>query len=649
MTPIVECRKVTKQYRQGETTVDALRGVDVTFNKGEFVSISGPSGSGKSTLLHIIGSLERPTSGEVVLDGASLSRESKRELADLRLNRIGFVFQAYNLIPVLSAAENVEFILQLQGVDAKARRARSTELLNEVGLGGLENRRPGQLSGGQQQRVAVARALASLSGHRSRRRAHRQSGFKQLRRAASHDVAAQRGVRCHFHRGYPRSPGDCAYPPPHRAHRRTDRHRRGQGRLMRLAAAAIVLLLAAPAHGTGLGGRIKLDAIGYRAAGNSLDAALGHQTSGELATQLRLNFTRDRGPWTLDAAWQIDARHGSAVARDSDIAASYPSAVFNGADDSYLDLDDTLVDRSATRASQRLDRLSLAYARGAFVTRIGRQALTWGSGAVFHPMDLVNPFQPVATDTAYKRGTDMAYGQWLMEDGSDVQLAVVPHRRDNAAGPDSGKATFAAFANITGQLVQWSLLLASDRSDSVLGVGASGALGGAVWNAEVIPTWTVSAGTRTSALANLSYATTLLERNTTLFVELYHNGFGESGSDYTATDLGPDLAARLVARSGLRHRARLLVAGCDLGMEPAAAVDAHADLQCARSQRPARSAAHQVARQRRRPQGRRASSRRCEGIGVQRLADRADVRSLSCRACPGFHSPGILLLNRGSR
>jgi hypothetical protein len=325
---------------------------------------------------------------------------------------------------------------------------------------------------------------------------------------------------------------------------------------MRLAAAAFVLLLAAPAHGTGLGGRIKLDAIGYRAAGNSLDAALGHQTSGELATQLRLNFTRDRGPWTLDAAWQIDARHGSAVARDSDIAASYPSAVFNGADDSYLDLDDTLVDRSATRASQRLDRLSLAYARGAFVTRIGRQALTWGSGAVFHPMDLVNPFQPVATDTAYKRGTDMAYGQWLMEDGSDVQLAVVPHRRDNAAGPDSGKATFAAFANITGQLVQWSLLLASDRSDSVLGVGASGALGGAVWNAEVIPTWTVSAGTRTSALANLSYATTLLERNTTLFVELYHNGFGEAGSDYTATDLGPDLRSRLA-------RGQLFVTGRD--------------------------------------------------------------------------------------
>lgn len=161
MTAILQCNNLIKQYQQGETTVSALRGVDVTFNKGEFVSISGPSGSGKSTLLHIIGSLEQPTEGEVILDGVSLAQQSRQQLADLRLNRIGFVFQAYNLIPVLSAAENVEFILQLQGVDAKTRRARSAELLRVVGLQGLEDRKPGQLSGGQQQRVAVARALAS--------------------------------------------------------------------------------------------------------------------------------------------------------------------------------------------------------------------------------------------------------------------------------------------------------------------------------------------------------------------------------------------------------------------------------------------------------------------------------------------------------
>jgi len=161
MNAILQCKHLIKKYHQGDTTVNALRGVDLSFNKGEFVAISGPSGSGKSTLLHIIGSLEQPSDGEVILDGMPLFNHSKQELADLRLNRIGFIFQAYNLIPVLTAAENIEFLLQLQGVDAKTRRARSTELLHQVGLDGLGERKPGQLSGGQQQRVAVARALSN--------------------------------------------------------------------------------------------------------------------------------------------------------------------------------------------------------------------------------------------------------------------------------------------------------------------------------------------------------------------------------------------------------------------------------------------------------------------------------------------------------
>ncbi|MDE3114984.1 MAG: ABC transporter ATP-binding protein [Pseudomonadota bacterium] len=161
MTNIVECRGVTKHYRQGAIDVPALRGIDLAIEKGDFASLAGPSGSGKTTLLNIIGGLDHPTAGSVKVDGAELTGLSGDALADLRLTKIGFVFQAYNLIPVLTAEENVEFILQLMNVAPAARRARAREMLHAVALDGLERRRPARLSGGQQQRVAVARALAS--------------------------------------------------------------------------------------------------------------------------------------------------------------------------------------------------------------------------------------------------------------------------------------------------------------------------------------------------------------------------------------------------------------------------------------------------------------------------------------------------------
>jgi len=161
MSGIVECRGITKHYRQGSIDVPALRGIDLTIEKGDFASLAGPSGSGKTTLLNLIGGLDLPTEGSVHIDDEEITALDNEALADLRLRKIGFVFQAYNLIPVLSASENVEFILQLMEVPSGERRARAKEMLHEVALDGLENRRPARLSGGQQQRVAVARALAS--------------------------------------------------------------------------------------------------------------------------------------------------------------------------------------------------------------------------------------------------------------------------------------------------------------------------------------------------------------------------------------------------------------------------------------------------------------------------------------------------------
>jgi putative ABC transport system ATP-binding protein len=158
---ILEARGVWKVYRTRGVETPALNGVDLAIEEGEFAALAGPSGSGKTTLLNMLGALDAPSAGEVLLDGESLVGVSSSRLADLRPRKIGFVFQAYNLIPVLSARENVEFVMELQGVPPPARRARAMELLVEVGIGELAGKRPLEMSGGQQQRVAVARAIAS--------------------------------------------------------------------------------------------------------------------------------------------------------------------------------------------------------------------------------------------------------------------------------------------------------------------------------------------------------------------------------------------------------------------------------------------------------------------------------------------------------
>ena len=158
---IVKVTGVKKIYRQGSIDVPALRGLDLEVHRGEFAVLAGSSGSGKTTLLNLIGALDRPTEGTIEVDGRDLARLGSRELARMRLERIGFVFQAYNLVPVLTAYENAEYVLLLQGVPAEQRQKKVNDLLRAVGLEGMTHRRPAELSGGQQQRVAVARAIAA--------------------------------------------------------------------------------------------------------------------------------------------------------------------------------------------------------------------------------------------------------------------------------------------------------------------------------------------------------------------------------------------------------------------------------------------------------------------------------------------------------
>jgi len=158
---VIEVKDLKKIYNSSEVKVHALNGIDLKIEEGEFTAIVGPSGSGKTTFLNMLGGLDMPTSGEISIGGTDIQQLSSTQLIDFRLKNIGFVFQAYNLIPVLTASENVEFIMHLQGRKKTDREARTNELLQAVGLGEMMDRRPSKLSGGQQQRVAVARALAS--------------------------------------------------------------------------------------------------------------------------------------------------------------------------------------------------------------------------------------------------------------------------------------------------------------------------------------------------------------------------------------------------------------------------------------------------------------------------------------------------------
>jgi putative ABC transport system ATP-binding protein len=158
---LIRVENLEKVYQDNGVPVQALRGINLIVNKGEFLVIAGPSGSGKTTLLNLLGALDKPTVGKVYLENEDLSLKSKSELSALRLNRMGFIFQAYNLIPLLTAMENIEFSMMLLGIPERERRKKSLELMNELGIKELADKRPNEMSGGQQQRVAVARAMVN--------------------------------------------------------------------------------------------------------------------------------------------------------------------------------------------------------------------------------------------------------------------------------------------------------------------------------------------------------------------------------------------------------------------------------------------------------------------------------------------------------
>jgi hypothetical protein len=313
----------------------------------------------------------------------------------------------------------------------------------------------------------------------------------------------------------------------------------------------------------GLHGRFEFqDALEFSRA-DSLTAQSAGTPANDVLANLRLTWEPVWGPWSFMAHYLLTFDNGpdvSTARAEADLVGTPPRT--------WLTLGNTFIDRGATQATQGLDRLALGYTAPDFVVRLGRQALTWGSGLVFRPMDLFDPFAPNATDTEYKPGTDMLYAQILFGSGSDLQLVAVPRAAQPGGTPSAGESSFALHLHTTlfGHATTW--LLARDYGDWVGALAVNGALHESTWNLELVPTFEAQGATRVSAVANISDALTLGQRSATVFAEYFRNGFGVAGGRYDLAALPPDLIARLARGQLFETRRDYLAAGATLQMTP---------------------------------------------------------------------------------
>ena len=316
-----------------------------------------------------------------------------------------------------------------------------------------------------------------------------------------------------------------------------------------------------------LHGRLEVQEVAAFARSDSIDAAFGARDRNDATANLRLTWEPSWDRWSFAANYIIgfDVGDGARLARaEAGLVPTPPATWFN--------LTNTFEDHGQLSASQRLDRLSLSYTTTYTVFRLGRQALTWGSGMVFRPMDLFDPFSPDATDTEYKPGTDMAYLQVLFDDGSDLQAIYVPRPAKKGSAPAANASSFAVHYHATLFGYQTTLMAARDHGDWTGAIGVNGALGGATWNLEFVPTLVRRGAARFSGIANISDAVTLFGRDATVYLEYFHNGFGARGA-YDFTSLPADLMDRLGRGQVFNTRQNYLAGGMSLMATPLLTLD----------------------------------------------------------------------------
>ena len=311
------------------------------------------------------------------------------------------------------------------------------------------------------------------------------------------------------------------------------------------------------------GGHSKTRLLGSSFPDNSVIHSLTGTSSLDLESDLRLNFEANNGPWAFDLAYQLFAGYGDRI-EYTRLLPEAAQQIFNrlpNDDHRLFDMTNILRDEGKFAALHRLDRLSFSYTGDKTVLRVGRQAITWGNGFFFSPMDIVNPFDPAAIDTEYKAGDDMLYGQYLKDSGDDFQAAVVFRRNLFTGAVESDQRTTAIkYHGISGDS-EYDLLIADSYSNTTIGIGGNRSIGGAIIRADIVVTDTES-GATTEFVTNLTYSWVWGTKNVSGVVEYYFNGFGQSNGQYGPADLAqnPELLLRL-ARGQTFSLGRHYVAG----------------------------------------------------------------------------------------
>lgn len=282
--------------------------------------------------------------------------------------------------------------------------------------------------------------------------------------------------------------------------------------------------------------------------GNSIFDELIGSTAFDLETDVRLNFSADKDAWSFDVAWQLFAGYGDRIELSQLLPANGLLFVDTSPSDDrrLMNLTDPIRDDDRFRALHRFDRLSLGYASENTVLRVGRQAISWGNGLMFSPMDIVNPFDPTAVDTEYKVGDDMIYGQYLFANGNDLQTAHVFRRSLPAGNTDPKSATTAIkYHGIRGDS-EYDVLVARSYDETIFGLGGNKSIGGAVWRGDIVVS-DIDTGSKAQLVTNLSYSWVLGGKNMSGLVEYYFNGFGQRSGRYDPTMLAqnPNLIRRL--------------------------------------------------------------------------------------------------------